>query len=155
MFSGNISKYFMMEGANLPLYAIMLLINLGTIVVFMKYGCILFGHAKGENQYQKVDYFKQTTDLLLGLICLFGGIFGPQILNLMTGLSIEMNPISSLEKLGTMITSVILGYVIYRYIIRKNRTLETIGYLDLGMRQIMISIGLFFCITLVVTGFFL
>ena len=153
MFSGNISKYFMMEGVNFPLYPIMLLINLGTIVIFIKFGSILFGKPQGDNYYREVDYFKQATDVILGVVCLIGGIFGPQILNLMSGMSLTLDPRGYLEKLGTLVVSFVLGFLIYRFVVKNNQKLEKIGYLDLGMRHIMMSIGVFFAITLVVVGF--
>ncbi|MCL2864864.1 MAG: proton-conducting membrane transporter [Lachnospiraceae bacterium] len=59
LFSGNISKYFMMSEANFIIYPIIILINLGTITVFIKYATILFGKMPAVTE-EEIDEAKAT-----------------------------------------------------------------------------------------------
>jgi len=153
-FSGNISKYFMMADVNFPLFALMVLINLGTIVVFIKYAQILFGKPPQEKAPQAIDGFKQASVLFVSVLCLAGGVFGQVAMRLLFGVDLSLSFAGFLEKTLILAVSWVVGFFIVRYLIPRYREpLYRLGRLDLNFRKICISIGGFFALSLVVFGF--
>jgi len=155
-FSGNISKYFMMADVSFPFFALMVLINLGTIIVFIKYAQILFGKPPREEKPQAVDRFKQASVLFVSVLCLIGGVFGQAAMRLLFGVDLVISFGGFLEKTLILAGSWIMGFLVVRYLIPRYREpLYRLGRLDLSFRKICISIGGFFALSLVVFGFLL
>ena len=150
-FSGNISKYFMMAQTGLHTYALMTLINLGTIAVFIKFSMILFG--KPPKDMQREDPVKQVSVLFLGVLCLIGGIFGVTLINLIFGVSFSIGISAYIGKLPVLLGSWVVGYLIVRYPVKGNTRLYAIGRLDINFRGICVSIGGLFALMLIVVGF--
>ena len=155
LFSGNISKYFMMTEANFPLYPIMLVINLGTILVFIKFGTILFGKdsLNPEDEVLRMDFFKRCSLILLSALCLIGGIWGTDFIAIFFGYHFSISLREYLEKVVIFFVSWGIGLLLYKFTVQKSTKLRKIGRFDLGFRGICVSIGGFFAILLVVTRF--
>ena len=151
-FSGNVSKYFMMDRSGILMYIVMTLISLGTIAVFVKFGAILFG--KSAKEIKQGDPVKQVSVLLLGITCLAGGIFGVELINLLFGVSVSISTAGFIGRLPILLGSWAAGYLFVRYYARDNAGLRVIGRLDIGFRGICVSIGTLFALILTMVGFF-
>lgn len=154
-FSGNISKYFMMADVNPLLFVIMTVINLGTIVVFIKFGRMLFGHPSVTSEpEERVDWFKQGSVLIVGILCLIGGIWGETAIFHFFGLNLSIGLAGFIEKAIILAGSWLVGILIVRYLVpRYAPALTRLSRLDLSFQKICFSIGGFFAISLVVFGF--
>lgn len=152
LFNGSISKYFLMTGVEWWLNTIMIIINLGTIVIFMKYCTIFFGK-KEDHINAKVDLLRHVPVLVLGFICFFGGIFGVWAIEFLFGLQVSVDTWGYIEKTVIFLVSFLVGYFIYKYFVIKNPIFNKIREFDPGFREMCVSIGVFLAIILVVVGF--
>ena len=151
-FNGSISKYFMATDADLPLTVIMSIINLGTILVYLKYGAILFGkNTAQESEPYKADRAKQSTVFILGAACLLLGVFGQWMMNFLFGLDVRVNLWGYMEKVLIFAVSLVVALIIARYGSEVNKWLERFGgSINFGFRGICASIGGFLGLMLVV-----
>ena len=149
-FNGSISKYFMAADANFALTIAMTTINLGTILVYLKYGAILLGKNEQADDY-KVDKCKQFTVFALGVMCLLFGVFGEWMINFLFGFGVSIDVWGFVEKALIFAVSLAVGLVIVRFAGPINKRLETFGLgVNFGFRGICASIGGFFGVMLVV-----
>jgi len=151
-FNGSISKYFIMSGAGRVVTGAMLLINLGTIVTFIKYSAMLFGRSGPGEVKSKTDYFKQAAILVPSVMCLFGGVFGERAIGFLFGVNVSVDAAGYAEKTAIFALSGAAGYFIYKYFIRSNPLLEKIRAIDPGFRATCASIGAFFAVTALAAG---
>lgn len=147
-FNGSISKYFIMAGANWVVNGAIIFINLGTIISFIKYSSILFGHSDNWHESKKINAGQQAAVMILGITCFAGGIFGEQFIGFLFGIDISVDTTGYLEKAALFILSVIAGFLIYRYYIKKSALFRKIRGIELSFRGICVSIGLFFALIL-------
>jgi len=152
LFNGSISKYFMMSGAALPLFIIMSFINLGTITIFIKYSVMLFGRSQPAEEVVKIAKTQTATVLILGGICFLGGIFGASFVRFLLGMPVSVDLLGYLEKVVAFALSMVAGYFIFTRVLRNSPILARIRKIDLSFRAMCACLGLFFAITLMVTG---
>jgi len=150
LFSGSISKYFLMTQAELPFYLLMLLINLGTISVFLRYGTILFG--RPPEREMKVDWFKRISVLALGLLCLIGGIWGTEVIYWLFGVSLSIGMTEYAEKILILVGCWIAAYFISHLMSKHPVRLKGVSRLDVSFRGICVSIGGFFALVVLVAS---
>jgi len=153
LFSGSISKYFIMAEAPLPLYIVMILINLGTVTIFIKYAAMLFGRPKVALPERKVALFQQAPILILGIFCLLGGLFGTQAIGWLFQTPVSLSPAGYIEKIIILALSGAVGYLLFKRFPRDLAPINALRQLNLGFRGICVSIGGFFALVLVVMGF--
>ncbi|MCL2528260.1 MAG: proton-conducting membrane transporter [Defluviitaleaceae bacterium] len=153
LFGGSISKYFMMTNVNWLLTSVIVFINFGTILVFMKYSQMLFGHFKFEGDVPKPDGCQQASTFALGVLCLGLGVFGEQVIGFLFGTSVSVSMAGYFEKIIIFVGSLIAGYLVYRFFVKGNGVLLAhIRRIDLGFRGICISMGVFFAMVLLAVG---
>ena len=151
-FNGSISKYFMATDASLPLTIAMSVINLGTILVYLKYGSILFGKNTADQPY-KPDRAKQSTVFTLGAACLLFGVFGPWMTNFLFGFDVHVDIGGYIEKVVIFAVSLGVALIIVRYAAGINKRLERFGSsINFGFRGICASIGGFFGLLLILAA---
>jgi len=167
IFNGSISKYFIMAGADRSVSAAMIFINLGTIITFIKFTSMFFGRAgqtagpvhEADSAHaadiapggrERVDILKQAAVLVLGALCLAGGIFGEHFIRFFFGVEVSVDAAGYIEKTGLFAVSVIAGYFIYRYFVSRSPYFRRIRGIELSFRQICASIGGFFALTLII-----
>ena len=144
LFNASISKYFMMYDVGPLLNGVMTVINLGTIVIFMKFSAILFGNSEGESV--KFCFLQQVSVLTLGILCLLFGVFGQQLIWILFGWEAQVNLYGYLEKSAIFAVSVVVGYFIYQKMIKG----RTFFQFDMGFRGMCAAMGVFFGLILVV-----
>jgi multicomponent Na+:H+ antiporter subunit D len=149
-FNGSISKYFITKGATTPfLTVILFLINLGTIVSFVKYGSMLLPD-KPVKQI-KVPMNQVVIILVIGVSCLASGLWGEQFIHGLFGRNDHISLAAYLKKIPSYVGSVVVGMVLYRFVIKGNPFIKRLGGLDLGFNGICVSIFSFLGVLLLVT----
>ncbi|MCL1998493.1 MAG: hypothetical protein FWG65_06985 [Turicibacter sp.] len=152
-FNGSISKYFLMYDIDPILNAIMVVINLGTIMVFIKFSTIFKGVPAGEVTPER-DLFKYSALAVLGALCLIFGVFGQSILRSLLDVHITIDLMGYLEKSAIFAASLGVGYLLHSRIIRDRvGNLGLQNRLDLGFRGMCAGIGVFFVLVLVAANF--
>jgi len=152
LFNASISKYFLMYNTEGVLNLVMILINMGTIMVFIKFSSILFG--KSEYEPVKNDPWKQAPLLILGAMCLAFGAFGEYFMALLFNWEVYVSFTGYLEKTGIFALSAVAGALIYRYVIKDRPMLVRIREMDLGFRGMVAAMGVFFAMVLIAAGVF-
>ncbi|MCL2164585.1 MAG: proton-conducting membrane transporter [Oscillospiraceae bacterium] len=191
LFNGSISKYFIMSGTNVAITSAVILINLGTIVTFMKYSRMLFGRPSTEADSSsvtgssadgssvtgssadvsfgvdagakynasvkagaiKIDLYKQATILVLGIMCLIGGIFGEQLIEFLLDVRVSLDAAGYLQKIALYAVCLLLGFFINGYFKKNHTLLDRIRGIELNFRGACSAIGLFFAALLIITRF--
>jgi len=166
-FNGSISKYFITAGLNWAVEGSVILINLGTIIVFTKYSAMLFSTERVNGSFEPQSGaeelltrsevlcpFKQAAVLVLGALCLAGGIFGERLIGVLFNVSVNVDTGGYIKKTAIFAISVIAGYLIFRFVIGKTSLFKRIRNIDLSFRWICASIGGFFAVTMVVMRLF-
>ena len=150
-FNGSISKYFLMHDVSLPLNVAMTVINLGTIMVFIKFSAMLFGGEKIERVRSSI--WEVIPILVLGVACLVFGIFGGNLIEFLFGWEAQIDPAGYLEKSIVFAVSSVAGYFIFNYWLRYKPMLARIAEIDLGFRGMCAAMGVFVAALLLVIGF--
>ncbi|MCL2811692.1 MAG: proton-conducting membrane transporter [Clostridia bacterium] len=152
--NGSISKYFIMSGVTFWMSTLLIFINLGTIIIFIKYSWMLFGHPEPGQKIVKIDGFKQAAALALGIVCLAGGIFGVQLVEFLFGVPMSVDVLGYLEKIALFAVSGVGGFLIYKHYISKSPLFKRIREMEFSFRWMCVSMGAFFAVTLLVVHFF-
>ena len=153
-FNGSVSKYFMAAEAGLLLTVAMTAINLGTILVYLKYCAIFRGKVTTSNPYLP-DRCGKAVVIALGISCLVFGLLGPWIIYFLFGKDMQINPWGYTEKMLIFAASLAVGLAVTRFAGPVYRRLEKWGLsVNFGFRGICASIGVFFGIVLLVAAIF-
>ncbi|MBM7562212.1 complex I subunit 5 family protein [Fusibacter tunisiensis] len=147
-FSGGYAKYFISYGyQGLAYDALFLVINLGTMVSFIKFIHVIF--SKNENPEPVViDPFQRTVITIMGLTCFILGTFGPFLSNAIFGISGQMTLTDQIGKLPTYLLTYALAYGIYALISKQKVVLRKIRSLELSFNSINLAVVSFFFATL-------
>ncbi|MCL2840026.1 MAG: proton-conducting membrane transporter [Defluviitaleaceae bacterium] len=157
LFNGSISKYFLVYGADGPLEWIIILINLGTILVFVKYATIFFGKPLTKVREEETlvsDTNRRGVVFALGAMCIVLGIGGVQAIYFLFDVPVTLTFGGYMEKIGIFFVSVIIAVLLYKYVLAKRTFLSKLNGLNLSFQKICVSIGIFFAILLVYIGVF-
>lgn len=148
LFNGSISKYLISYGAkgSWVEYALVL-VNLGTILSFIKYSQILFGKAKKPGK-AKCDILRKSVVLILGTMCLAGGIFGRWIVMIMFNVEFDVDPLAYWMKVLIFILSFLAGISIYFGLLKRNNFFALVNSFELGFNGVCLSIAMFFVLIL-------
>ena len=149
-FSGSVSKYFIMHDAGLIVTVIFIVINLGTIMIFVKYASMFFGNAHDGFISKRTDWWQQSPIFVLGLLCLVLGVLGDRAILLFLGVDISIDFIGYLQKIVIFAGSLVFGYVVFRRWLQQSVWLSRVGRLELGFRGMCGAIGVFFAIVVLV-----
>lgn len=147
LFNGSVSKYLIAHGAHRTITeGLLTLINLGTLLTFVKLSSIFFG---GEHKKAKVPLNRTLILAVFSIICFIGGIFGAPIMNAIFDTSLDINTGEYLIKAVIFMLSLTAAVLIYRYVLpRLRRLTDKAADFDLGFNGIAISLVLFFAVLL-------
>jgi len=153
-FGGSISKYFMMTNVDWLTASVMIFINLGTIIVFIKYSQMLFGRAEPEGDIAKPDGCQKISTFALGALCFALGILGQPVIDFLFGMPVEVSVAGYMEKMMFFAASFLVGCFIFRSFIKNNNAwMVKIRKVDLSFRGICVSMGVFFAAVLIALFF--
>jgi len=121
-FNGSISKYFLMYDVSGPLYWAMSLVNLGTIMICIKLGLMLFGKPLPEHtpseaavEHEELDGWKQLPILVLAGMCFAFGVFGEFIMSFLFNFEFGINWLGFGEKAGIFVITVSAAVLIFKF----------------------------------------
>lgn len=143
LFNGSVSKYLIQKGspANDFLEYILLFINLGTIISFVKYSSMLFG---ATNKKSKVRKNESIAIGFLSFTCFIGGVFGFYFVEYFFGIHAELTLSAYIEKLLTYLVSLLIGFLFYQFAYHRLGLFHKIREVELTFNQIVGSIVIFF-----------
>lgn len=145
LFNGSYSKYLIEKGGmHLPFFDIlMLIINLGTILSFVKYSSVL---AKDTTQVRvKLRPNQSIVILLLATTTFLGGLFGSFFSSFLFGVAKEIYISDYFIKLAIYLVSICACYLFYRFLYPKIGLFQKIRQIELSFNEIVLSMFLFFC----------
>ena len=144
LFNGSISKYLIASGSVDLFGDIMLtLINLGTIILFIKLSTIFFGKSQSK---ARIPPSRVIVCVFLGATCLALGIFGAPIIEFLFGIQVKIDTGGYIQKSIIFAVSVVIAWLIYRFLVRDRSFWKRIRTLDLGFNTIAMSVVLFFVV---------
>ena len=148
-FNGSISKYFLMYDVGWLLNGILIFINLGTIMVFIRYSQMFFGSAEPERR----NLWKEAPLILLGIACFVLGIFGQNFVLLLYGWYGSITFAGYIEKSAIFVVSLFIGFVLVKYCVNDRVVFKRIGEIDFSFRGMCAAMGVFFALVLITIGF--
>ena len=123
--NGSISKFYLQRGAQgWFVQAALLLVNLGTLTVFAKYAEIFSGPRVKKHV---IPVAEQATMLILGGMCLLGGLFGQALANRIFSLSLVWDWKAYLEKTLLFFASLLLSLLLWHLMLKHRKPFRT-GY---------------------------
>ena len=150
-FNGSISKYFIQEGYKNYLSYGLFVINLGTILSFVKFSAILFGKSDGPRI--KSNLYRNGVIIVLGVGCFLGGIFGQQLVDFLFDQQLAVNLSVYLQKTLVFFIHLIAGLILYRLVISRTKILYRLGSFDPGFNNTCMMIVVFFAVLVVYLTF--
>lgn len=147
-FSGGYSKYYIAYGyEGLLAKGLFLIINLGTMISFIKFLKLIF--MRVENPYPvKIDPFQKTVVTTMALVCVLLGTGGNWLAQTLFNQSNSLTLFDQFQKLPTYALTYALAFAIYELFISKNIVFKKIRTLELSFNSINLAIVSFFFITL-------
>ena len=146
VFGGSLSMYLMLAGTGPLVYIVMVVINLGVIIVFIRYLSILFGQMEEPLPDVKIETHKNFSAFVLAVMSLVMGIFVEELAAFLFGRQVSVG--AYFQKTAVMLGSWLAGWLIYRYYVKESAFVKRINEIDIGFRGQCISIGVFFAIVL-------
>ena len=127
------------HGTSDPLVTILLnVINLGTIMSFVKYATVFFGNSPKEGRAES-DKYAVGASLFMGVTSLLTGIFGVQLTQYFFNFELVVNVGEYIEK-GLMYAVMIgIGIIFYQRFIKHGGIIAKIGHLELTFNGIITS----------------
>lgn len=114
------------------------LINLGTIMSFVKYATIFFGeNIKGHRV--KSDNYAIGASLLMGATALFTGIFGERLTKYFFNYEVQVNMSEYIDKGIVYVLMIAFGILIYHRVIKHGGIIARIGHIELTFNGIITS----------------
>jgi len=139
LFNGSISKYMISYGTDNPLLSFLLnLINLGTVMYFVKYAMMFFGRSQNKGRLHP-DRFTVGSSLLLGGTALVTGIFGENLTQFFFNYEVQVNLVEYAQKGLSYVAMLALSILVYHRVIKHGGLLNRIGHMELTFNGIITS----------------
>jgi len=142
-FNGNLGIYLMFSYAPMYIRIIVWIINFGVIIVAIRYISMLFDKPRGEI-IKESDIEKRIASILLAALCLFLGLFGSYLVNIIFDIDVNVFDTLYLLNAGILAASLIVGIFIFRKDFKNEKVTNIARDLDVGFKGMAISIGIFF-----------
>ena len=152
-FNASVSKYFLMYDINGLLNALMIAVNVGTIMIFIKYSAMFFGKAETLCVPEKNNITKLIPLFVLGGLCFGFGIFSEYFMTFLFRWDVRINFAAYMEKSVIFVISALTAVIIYKYGVKGRKLFVRISEIDLGFRGMCVSMGLFMAVVLIMAGF--
>jgi len=158
-FNGFVSKYFIAYGASGFLEWAFIAVNLGTVLVFVRYSATFFGRPVAPIREVKTDWCRLSVVIGLGASCVILGVFGPAVARFIFAAPVVVDaPYFGIGVWGYLEKSLIFalslgaGVLAYRYVPVSRKVIVPLRGMQLNFKIMCISIGVFFALMLVVVG---
>ncbi|MCL2203319.1 MAG: hypothetical protein FWB88_05220 [Defluviitaleaceae bacterium] len=142
-FIGSVSKYFISSDVGPLILAVTIALSLGTIISFMKFSSMFFGQSELRGDSPKAEVCKSIPVIVMGVVCLAGGIMGTQFIYFFFRYSVGIQIWSYAQKSIIFIVCALVGYLIYKYVVKGNALLSRLGAVSFGFKSVCASMGIF------------
>ncbi|MBF4694145.1 complex I subunit 5 family protein [Fusibacter ferrireducens] len=154
-FSGAYSKYYIMKGfSGIGFELLFILINMGTMMSFIKFWHVLF---KDDQPFfapmpspigKKILPYNSVIALsLMALSCILLGVAGDYMFKLLTTFDAHYGFLSQLVKWPKYLLTYAGSYLAYQAFVKKNPFFATVKKMELSFNQITLAILSFFIVT--------
>lgn len=134
-FSGSVSKYWMTHDIeNMLIEVIMMILNLGTILIFLKFGKIF-----GGKSYKTIDHkfgFQDVVVFFGGVLTFLGGIMAVIVMRILIDVDLSIDIYGYLWKSIVFFITLFIGVVMYKLPIKKKFLIFKNEELELSFNQI-------------------
>jgi len=151
-FNGGLSKYFLAHGATGFTEWIIVAINFGTVLVFVRYSAIFFGQPQSEPEPGRNGRLRLAVLMCVGIFCVVMGVFGGQAAGFLFGETMQVDFVGYGQKNLIFIASLIVAIIVYRKILAGRDIFKPLHRIQCSFKSICISIGLFFVALAVYVG---
>ena len=155
LFNGSMSKAWIMVGADQAWLGIALyVINLGTVISFVKYSSMLWGKAPGKAKRPfwggPGHRLPALVCLFLGTLCLLGGVLSEPMTRLLFGVALPVDWSQYGRKTVVFLLLLFAGTAIYHFGLKRWRYLQQARDLDLSFHDICLTMAAFFAALVIV-----
>lgn len=152
LFNASISKYMITHAATNYWSSLMLnLVNLGTVMIFVKFAAMLFGNSRLEAETKPKTPAKLSS-LVLGFGSLVTGVFAVPLTEFLLNYNLSINTAEYTQKNIIFVLMVIAGIGFYQGVIKQGGTLNRIGHIELTFNAIITSMAGYFIVIAVLLG---
>ncbi|HCX64043.1 MAG TPA: proton-conducting membrane transporter [Eubacteriaceae bacterium] len=145
-FNGSMSKYWIATGISEIFGDLgMFVINLGTILIFIRFSTIFFG---GKKQRAIIATSRKLVIGFISGLCFAGGVFARELIRFFFGIELGIDPMSYVEKSLVYLIAVTVGIMLYHFVLKKIRIKWILQKLELGFNGIAASILVYFVMLL-------
>lgn len=156
LFNGSISKYFIQLGTHgLWVENYINIINLGTVMSFVKMSNILFDKKKLNPPRIKERKSQSIAMMLFSIQCLILGIFGSKFTNYFFDLNLVIDLKLYIIKTLYWLGFIIVGILVYKFIISRYSFFKKGFQIDLAFNEVVITIVGYFFIILIGLHYFI
>ncbi len=142
-FNGAISKYLISHSAHSAWMTwLLIFINFGTLLSFVKFGSIFKGEKHKE--IEKVPLNRQIVLLVLGALCLVGGIFGARAIEMLYGINVRIEIDEYFTKSLIYFATLAVAALLFKIGITHNKFFDKLRSFDATFNTIAMSLPLFF-----------
>jgi len=139
LFNASISKYMIAHGTgDFWITQMLNLVNLGTILSFIKVSTMLFGKPFSE-LVEKPKFPTQLTSLALGFGSLITGLFAVPLTGFLLNYDLTINLAEYTQKNITFIVMLIVGFVLYQTVIKRVKIFNRIGHIEMTFNAVITS----------------
>ncbi|MCL1936469.1 MAG: hypothetical protein FWF57_08890 [Defluviitaleaceae bacterium] len=153
--NGSVSKQLIIRDMDILGTIIMYIISLGSMVIFFKFSSIFFGKSKieeSESETLKME-IQEFSIIPLGLLCILGGIFSREAIGIFFNAYKSINIAENIQHGVIFVISIVIAFFINKLIKKDTPILKKLQTYDMGIRGIILSVGLFFAFILLIVGF--
>lgn len=142
-FNGSISKYFIQKGSSDWSELGLIMINLGTVISFIKYSSIFISRSSDYEPY-KITINQKLVISLLAFFCFFGGIFGSQFVDFLFSVDVTVSALGYVQKSILYVISLCIGYLFYKHAYARILLFKKIRDIELSFTGLCFSLVIFF-----------
>jgi len=147
LFNGALSKYMIAHSANsFAMEWLLIFINFGTLLSFVKFASIFSG--KKHEEITKPPLNRRIVLVVLGILCLVGGIFGAQVIETLYGIDVHIVFSEYLRKSFVYLASLGIAVLLFKKGITHNKFFDRLRTFDATFNTIALSLPLFFTVLL-------
>ncbi|TVP89998.1 complex I subunit 5 family protein [Alkalibacterium sp.] len=145
-FNGSISKYMIAHGTyDYGVTLLLNIINLGTMMSFIKYSTMLFGNNPKEG-HAKTDRFALVASVSMGIASFFTGIFGEALTQFLFNYEVHVNVEEYIQKGMVYVLMIVAGIAFYHGIVKHGGLITRIGHLELTFNGIITAMAGYFIV---------
>jgi multicomponent Na+:H+ antiporter subunit D len=151
LFNGSLSKYLISSGLEGSVFEYgLILVNLGTMTVFVRFSAIFFKQKQKETAKQsvfiKIPLSRQIVVGILGLACFVGGLFGSYVVSFLFDIDVRIDLVDYLVKLLVYLATFGAGFLLCKAIQNNRLRVLTRPQKEPGFNQMALAVAGWFAV---------